>query len=502
MNQCKFCGAQLEENSTVCPGCGKDNAEAPLTETVVPAQELPETEAVQEVPATEAVQDDPDTGTVQEEEAAQEEAKPEAPKSRWKFTPARIAAAVVAFVVLAALLAGLLLRGTGLDPLAALKGAASGEKTEGTIPPDGNPDDETCKGSYTVSDKKVKKAADTVVATAGEYELTNAQLQIYYWLEVQNWLNSYGSYAPYFGLDYTQPLDTQECSIMEGHTWQQYFLTTALHAWQRYQSLAAIGMEAGYEMDADMVEYLNTLQEQMEAEALAGGFENAQALMAYNVGAGATIEDYQAFMELYYRGVGYFNQEFATFTATDEEIAAMFDAHEEEYAAQGLTKESKTVNVRHILIMPEGADSSTIRTETFSDEAWAWAETESQRIMDLFLEGDLSEDSFAQLAMEHSADGSAANGGLYTGVEEGQMVQNFNDWCFDSARKVGDYGIVKTEFGYHLMFYSGEDLLWMAACESDVLNEKAENFLNSAVEQYPMVVDYSKIKLGFVDLAG
>ena len=35
------------------------------------------------------------------------------------------------------------------------------------------------------------------------------------------------------------------------------------------------------------------------------------------------------------------------------------------------------------------------------------------------------------------------------------MVSAFNDWCFDSARKAGDTGIVETEYGYHVMYFVG-----------------------------------------------
>ena len=36
------------------------------------------------------------------------------------------------------------------------------------------------------------------------------------------------------------------------------------------------------------------------------------------------------------------------------------------------------------------------------------------------------------------------------------MVAAFNDWCFD-GRKPGDTGIVETNYGYHVMFYSGDN---------------------------------------------
>ncbi len=41
--------------------------------------------------------------------------------------------------------------------------------------------------------------------------------------------------------------------------------------------------------------------------------------------------------------------------------------------------------------------------------------------------------------------GSNTNGGLYTEVYKGQMVTEFNDWCFDESRQPGDTGIVYNE---------------------------------------------------------
>ena len=72
--------------------------------------------------------------------------------------------------------------------------------------------------------------------------------------------------------------------------------------------------------------------------------------------------------------------------------------------------------------------------------------------------GDKTEDSFAALAAEHTEDtGSAQNGGLYENVRPGQMVPEFNDWCFDKNRKAGDVEIVETDYGYHVMYFVSND---------------------------------------------
>ena len=422
-----------------------------------------------------------------------------------KATPGKIALAVGAVVVLAAILIAIV--ATGLTGSATEETTAEtvqiAETTASTIPADGNPDDETAKGSYTASDEAVIAAADTVVATMGEYTLTNGQLQVYYWMEVQSFVNSYGSYASYFGLDLSKPLDTQVCGLSEnGETWQQFFLAGALNTWQNYQALAAEAEAAGFEMDADMQAELAGIPEAMEQNALMYGFENAKALLAHNVGGAATMDDYLYYMNLYYPGTLYYNAQVEAMAPTDAEIGAYFDENAATYESNGLTKDYKTVDVRHVLIMPEGADSSTIRSETFDEAAWEASRVKAEELLNTWAQGDKSEESFAALAVENSQDGNAADGGLYTGVAEGQMVTAFNDWCFDETRKYGDYGMVETEFGYHLMFFVGSNPAWMDYVESDMLNAYASQLLSDAVAKYPMEAEFEKVLLSYVDTDG
>lgn len=526
MEHCKFCEAELEQGSTVCPCCGKDNAEVTEEESRTPdsvqeqepqAEECPaEQEPEEENKAVGEQSQDAEPQTESEESESNQGEDPREPEQVCiqpgrKATPWGIAAVVAGGVLLIAVVVALVLWGMKDSPLkepaqettaVTVQETEAGETeaTAATIPADGDADNETCKGSYSASDEDVIAARETVIATAGEFELTLGELQIYYWQEFSSFLNQYGTYAPYFGLDYTQPLDTQVCGIMEGRTWQQYFLASALNSWRTYQALDAKATAEGFEMEQELKDYIAQLPKTMEEEAVAKGYENAEALLKENVGAGASIDDYVRFMQVYYHGYSYFNDFYSGLTATDEEIADMFAQHEEEYAQQGLTRDTKTVNVRHVLIYPEGATTETIRTETFSDEAWAAAETSAQALLDQWIQGEHTEESFAQLAQEHSQDpGSAANGGLYTDVYEGDMVEAFDAWCFDPQRKVGDFGIVKTEFGYHIMFYSGETLQWPIHAKSDVINEKTNNMVDAAVEALPIQVDYEKILLAVVD---
>ena len=452
---------QLEEDVTVCPECDTDNAPAEPKGIVL--------------------------------------------------TPGKLVAIVAGVVVLTAVVVALIMGGMGFSfnktvetqpvetqmpsvPLVTMPAP--------TIPADGNPDDATCKGSYTVTDEEVIANTATVVATVGSQQLTNAELQIYYWLEVQNFIAQYGSYAAYFGLDLTQPLDTQVCTLSENPvTWQQYFLASALADWHNYAALAEEAQLNSYELEQEYVDMIANLPETLTTDAGIQGFASAEEFLAYNVGAGATISDYQRYMTIYYNGFMYFQSQYEAMVPTQEEMESYFAEHEEEYAAQGITRDGIFVDVRHILILPEGATVETIYTETFSEEAWAAGEKKAQDILNEWLSGEQTEDHFALLANDHSQDpGSQTMGGLYTNVYVGQMVEEFEAWCFDEARKPGDYGIVKTALGYHIMYFSASRPIWQSQVESDMLGERGMAMITATTDKYPMAVEYEKIMLGYVNM--
>ncbi|MBP3378768.1 MAG: peptidylprolyl isomerase [Clostridia bacterium] len=120
-------------------------------------------------------------------------------------------------------------------------------------------------------------------------------------------------------------------------------------------------------------------------------------------------------------------------------------------------------DVRHILFS----------NETYSDDAKA------QEVLAEFVAAGATEAEFERLAKEYSYDSSAEDGGLIENVTEGQMVEEFENWLFDETRKVGDYGMVETEYGWHLMFYPGEGDLtsWEVAANTAIKNKAADDYL-------------------------
>lgn len=147
------------------------------------------------------------------------------------------------------------------------------------------------------------------------------------------------------------------------------------------------------------------------------------------------------------------------------------------------------VNVRHILVKFEGGTTdSTTGTTTYSDEEKNAAKEKAEEILDEWMSGDATEDSFAALANEKSGDGDGTTGGLYENVYPGQMVSSFNDWCFDASRQSGNTGIIESEYGYHVMYFVGKSNTTYRdyQIESELRSTDTQEWYDATVEAVPM----------------
>ena len=137
--------------------------------------------------------------------------------------------------------------------------------------------------------------------------------------------------------------------------------------------------------------------------------------------------------------------------------------------------EQKLVNVRHILTAFQGGTTDENGNKVYNLAEKEGAKTVSEAILSDWKAAGGTEEAFAALAKEKSTDtGSKENGGLYESVLPGQMDTNFNDWCFAEDRKAGDYGIVETVHGSHLMYFVGhEDTTYRETMVEKALRDEA-----------------------------
>ena len=157
--------------------------------------------------------------------------------------------------------------------------------------------------------------------------------------------------------------------------------------------------------------------------------------------------------------------------------------------------EQNLANIRHILVSFTGGTTDENGNKTYSEEEKKAAKDAIEAIQTEWLAQGGTEEAFIALAKEKTTDtGSKENGGLYEEVYPGQMVQNFNDWCFAEGREAGNYGIVETEFGYHLIYFvSHSDIVYRdTLIEDTLINERYTEWYEGHLEAATVTVKSTK----------
>ena len=460
---------------------------------------------------------------------------------------------------------------------------------------------------------------DTIAATVGDHEISNADLSYYYMDALNNFNSTYGDYAFLYGIDTSVALDQQVIDEETGETWADSFIEQAVASAQAVYALVDAAKAEGFTLPEEQQQQLDLTASNLDAYASIYGYENADAFIKAQYGNGTSKQSYLDYYERNLIASAYqtahqdaltytddqireadsanaaiyssysYNQyyvapsKFLTGGTTDEdgnttysdaENAAALQAAEEAanalvseeitsveeldaaiaampvnegtdasstaytdqrysaintYLTEWVTdasrqegdmtvipvtststdengnetetvtgyyvvffrevnkNETKLVNVRHILVSFTG---ETNEDGTYTDEAKAAAKESAESILDEWKNGDATEDSFAALANERSTDtGSNTNGGLYEDIYPGQMVTEFNNWCFDASRTAGDTGIVETTYGYHVMYFSGtaDQTYRDYLITNDLISEDMETWSNGLLENCPVV---------------
>lgn len=395
-----------------------------------------------------------------------------------------------------------------------------------TCPPDGDPEDITCQGSYTAGKMELSKNSQTVVATAGKHKLTSGLLQIYYQAAVNAYQEEGHENAP----DFEQGLDTQ-LRDLEGTTvtWQQFFLQEALNTWhahvamvdasknaqlpleeaydrnekkheenlktQIYNLNRLYGYNTEYKINAVHQAYLDNLPTMLENMAAELGYKSTAAMTNDLAGVGTNenfLLEYARLMNegyMYMTTLSYYTEPF------EVDVEEFFLRNEAAYAKQGITKDGYLVNLRHILLIPDGATIAEDGTVTAPDDAWSDCQTAAEKLLKKW-KGTKTEAYFSELAFANSADtGSSVNGGLYSNLAKGQLTADLDAWCFDAERKVGDTAILRTAAGYHIVYFCQPTEIWYEQAEDDLIADMLAKEIETIAKKYPLEVDYSAIML-------
>ncbi len=241
-------------------------------------------------------------------------------------------------------------------------------------------------------------------------------------------LSTYAQYG-YYPADESGMLDlSATCDLTENGsgTWGDYLVGYVEENIRSNYILCALAEDVGMALSEDSKAQIDEQMKTIDETAKAMGMTGDGYLEQY-CGDDMTIERFKAIVEAMYLADMYVSDYMANYTYTAEELALPM--------------------VRHILY---AAPRNGLREQDATEEEIAKALEDAENTLlqinaydDMVLIGD-----------KHTRDGTALASAEYT-VSKGEMVKEFEQWCFDPARAVGDKEIVRTDFGFHVMYFVG-----------------------------------------------
>lgn len=239
------------------------------------------------------------------------------------------------------------------------------------------------------------------------------------------------------------------------------------------EETAAQMEDAKTEQKALAEELKSKLEGGADPEALAAEYKDrlySSSLSAHSTGSGLSYYPYGEWLLDSARKTG-------DVDLFERDYTSSYNYYVIVYEGRALVQETAH-DVRHILIQ---AGNGSDPTQAEYDEA----ETKAQSILDEWKAGEATEDSFAALVNANTSDAtSASSGGLYSNITtSSNYEQAFLDWATDPARKEGDTGLVKTGYGWHIMYYvASKDPVWKQTTASALQDQDYEALTASASE--------------------
>lgn len=175
-----------------------------------------------------------------------------------------------------------------------------------------------------------------ITIPAGERSFSVAECNYVYNMQYVSFVNSYGSYASYLGLDTSSPLDEQTCSMTtedkgEDYTWDDYFrdatesTLSQLAAFEAYAKVNNITLT-----DEDLAEVEETI-DAIEEAAETNNYASASKFLAANYGKGCNEAVARGILELEVLASKVQTTITDAETYTADELTAKYDSVKDSY---------------------------------------------------------------------------------------------------------------------------------------------------------------------------
>lgn len=340
--------------------------------------------------------------------------------------------------------------------------------------------------SIAVSVITKSNAVNGTYVKIGEHEISQVEYDYYYETTVNNYLTSYASILPYFGVDTSVDFDKQEY-MGSGMTWKDMFDEMTVGQIQQSKAMFDDAQKTGftYDVTEDYAAFVSSIE---QAASSAG--VSIKQYYKENFGAYATEKNMEAFVKEGLLAGAYYNELLVQKAPAEDEIKAYYEENKQSY---------DRVNYRSFAFQAETEEDA-------AEDAVSAAMDEAQKKADAMLKEREKGADFEQLCIENASDDVKADyedaeteyclseGKNYAGITSTSVAA----WLFEEGRSQGELTVIRDDNAqtcYVVEFLERYfDETDNTAISNTIASQNVSDYINSLVENYQVVDVKGKLK--------
>ena len=272
----------------------------------------------------------------------------------------------------------------------------------------------------------------------GDESLSAAEMNYFY----ANAYYQYYDYMSIFGVDFSMPLEDQDCVLTEEGSWKDFLMETAMDNAKSMYTMYAAAVAEGFELSEAGKESVAHELEHLPEYAKNQGFSNVNKYLQAGYGTGVNEALVGEMMTMATLVSEYATAKYDSITYSEGEVKAFFNENVDSF---------REYDVHYYYIAAETEEvtdaegnTTTAVVEGGIEAAQAAAEELAAKVSD--------EASFdaAVAAYKEGATVSHTHGYL-----KNSLNTAYSEWATDSAREIGDVTVATNDNGAYVVLFAG-----------------------------------------------
>ena len=284
----------------------------------------------------------------------------------------------------------------------------------------------------------IQKNATAVTIDGEKY--TAADVSYFYHYAYNQWYQTYGSYASYFGLDTSSSLNSQVFDQDTGETWADYFCDQGITTMKWTIATYNAAMDSGYEWTDANQESVDSTLSSLETYA-ANNSTDVKTYLKYVYGSMMTQKVFEKYLKMQTVATAYATSVYDGYTYTDSDISDYYASNKNDF---------DIVNYEYVTadgsVATTDADGNTVEvTDDMKTAAMATAKEAADSVLARYNAGETLK-AISEDGKDYTVTYNSEDAGTYSDTD-------MMNWLFDGTRKDGDATVIANDTSYNVVVF-------------------------------------------------